>query len=111
MHNVFWKGTPSTKPLREEVIRNLSLSILASDPYENDASIYPDNSFQVVPFRPEIQRYGGPDRFRLSLDFFTLSSVAALEFLFRHVAQVGQSCEAATRPVTSRISWTEEGSI
>jgi len=80
----FLELTPSMKPLGEEVIQRFNQSILASDPHESDDSIYPDNSFHRMPFRPEIQRYGGPDRFRLSLDFFTLSSVAAIEFLFRH---------------------------
>ncbi|MEO6195556.1 MAG: lantibiotic dehydratase C-terminal domain-containing protein [Thermoanaerobaculia bacterium] len=76
--------TPSTKSLEEEVIRKTNEFILGSDPHESDGSIYPDNSFRVMPFRPEIQRYGGRSRFQASLDFFTLSSVAAVEFLFRH---------------------------
>jgi hypothetical protein len=50
---------------------------------EGFLAVYPDNSFRVVPFRPEIERYGGPDLYRASLDLFTLSSVAALELLLQ----------------------------
>jgi len=80
----FLDRTPSTKPLEEEAIRRRNESILAADPHEIDDAVYPDNSFRVMPFRPEIQRYGGLSRFRVSLDFFTLSSVAAVEFLADH---------------------------
>ena len=73
----------STRSLDEEAIRRRNAAFLADDPGEGDAA-YPDNSFRVVPFRPEVERYGGPDLFRASLDFFTLSSVAAIEFLSRH---------------------------
>lgn len=80
----FLELTPSTRPVDEEAIHRTNKSILAFDSNENDDSIYPDNSFQVVPFCPEVERYGGPDRFQISLDFFTLSSVAAVEFLSQY---------------------------
>jgi Lantibiotic biosynthesis dehydratase C-term len=72
---------PSARPLDPETIRRSNQHLLAADPHEIDDAVYPDNSFRVVPFRPEVQRYGGLDRLRASLDFFTLSSAAALEFL------------------------------
>jgi hypothetical protein len=75
---------PSTRSLDEEAIRRSNEHILAADPHETDASVYPDNSFRVMPFRPEIQRYGGSSHFRVSLDLFTLSSVAAVEFLAKY---------------------------
>lgn len=75
---------PSTRSLDEEAIRRSNAYILAADPHEIDNSVYPDNSFRLAVFRPEVDRYGGPDRFRSSLDFFTLSSVAALDFLRQH---------------------------
>ncbi|HEX4961032.1 MAG TPA: lantibiotic dehydratase C-terminal domain-containing protein [Thermoanaerobaculia bacterium] len=80
----FFDLTPSTKSLAEEVIQRSNEYILAGDPHEIDTSIYPDNSLQVVPFRPEVERYGGPGLFRSSLDVFTLSSVAAIELLAKH---------------------------
>ncbi len=80
----FLESTPSTKSLDEEVIRRSNEYILAADPHDIDDSVYPDNSFRLIPFRPEIERYGGPSLFRASLDFFTLSSVAALEFFSKH---------------------------
>ncbi len=76
--------TPSTKSLKQEAIRRINESILAHDPHEVDDSVYPDNSFRIISFRPEIQRYGGTSFFRFSLDFFTLSSVAAVEFLSKY---------------------------
>ncbi len=93
---VFLALTPSTKPLEEEAIRRSNKYIMAADPDEIDDSVYLDNSFWMIPFRPEVQRYGGPSHFRASLDFFTLSSVAAVAFLARHgsiprSAQLAQS--------------------
>lgn len=77
----FLDREPSTQPRDAEAIRQSNRHILAADPHEIDDSVYPDNSFQIIPFRPEIERYGGLSRFRSSLDFFTLSSVAAVELL------------------------------
>lgn len=77
----FLELEPSTRSLDEEAIRRTNEYILASDPHETDDSVYPDNSLQVMPFRPEVERYGGLSLFRMSIDFFTLSSVAAVEFL------------------------------
>lgn len=80
----FLQLEPSAASVDEEVIRRGNEHILASDPHETDDSVFPDNSFHVMPFRPEVQRYGGPSRFRMSLDFFTLSSVAVVELLARY---------------------------
>jgi lantibiotic biosynthesis dehydratase-like protein len=77
----FLERSPSTRPLDEETIRRANEAILASDPHETDGAVYPDNSFRVVPFRPEVERYGGPGLVGFSLDLFTLSSVAVLEIL------------------------------
>lgn len=79
----FLEREPSASSLSEEAIRRSNQAFLANDPGEEDA-VYPDNTLRIVPFHPEVERYGGPDRFRASLDFFTLSSVAAVEFLSRH---------------------------
>lgn len=79
----FLAREPSTRSMEEDAIRRSNTAILKADPHEVDDSVYPDNSYHVVPFRPEIERYGGPGRFRLSLDYFTLSSVAAVDFHFR----------------------------
>lgn len=79
----FLTREPSTRSLEEDSIRRSNTAILKSDPHEVDDAVYPDNSYSVVPFRPEVERYGGLGRFRFSLDYFTLSSVAAIDFLFR----------------------------
>jgi hypothetical protein len=80
----FLEFAPSIRSMDEEAIRRTNESILAGDPNEDDDSVYPDNSFRMTLFHPEIQRYGGPRRFLVSLDFFTLSSVAAIEFLSKY---------------------------
>jgi hypothetical protein len=77
----FLEIAPSTCSVSEEAIRRANRAILAADPNEVDSSVYPDNSFRVAPFCPEIERYGGLDRLRISLNMFSLSSVAALDFL------------------------------
>lgn len=77
----FLEQRPSTNSVDEAVIERVNNSILAGDPNETDDAVYPDNSFRLAPFRPEVARYGGLDHFWASLDFFTLSSVAAVEFL------------------------------
>jgi hypothetical protein len=74
---------PAARSLDEETIRRANAAILETDRHEVDGAVYPNNSFRFVPFRPEVERYGGRRRFRVSLDYFTLSSVAALDFLLR----------------------------
>jgi len=80
----FFARQPSQASLDEAVIRRRNRLILARSPLENDEAVYPDNSLREVPFHPETDRYGGPRLFEHSLDFFVLSSVAALEFLEVH---------------------------
>jgi hypothetical protein len=77
----FFARTPSKSTLGEEALRRTTESILSQDPHETDGTIHPDNSLAAVPFRPEVARYGGPDLLPHSLDFFTISSIAALDFL------------------------------
>jgi Lantibiotic biosynthesis dehydratase C-term len=80
----FLAQQPSTRSLSPEAIQRSNSYILAADPHESDDSVYPDNWFRMAPFQPEVERYGGVERFRSSLDFFTLSSVAAVDFLLQH---------------------------
>lgn len=77
----FLTDRPSTSPLGAEEVRRIHRIVLASDPHEHDDSIYPDNSFLAMPFRPEVERYGGPELLRHSLDFFTASSATVLHLL------------------------------
>lgn len=78
---------PSGRSLPEETIAKANEAILAADPGEGDASIYPDNSLRVLPYRPEVDRYGGPDLLEYSVSFFTVSSVAAVGYLARHAGR------------------------
>lgn len=82
----FLAREPSTRSLDEENIRRGSEATVKKDPHEVDVSVHPDNSFHVMPFRPEVERYGGPGRFERSLDLFTLSSAAVLD----HLAALGE---------------------
>lgn len=85
--DLFLSRTPSTRSLDEELIRSQNRSILEADAHETDVSVYPDNTLLAFPFRPEVDRYGGPDVLALSLDVFTASSIEALHFLENHHAE------------------------
>jgi hypothetical protein len=80
----FLTQLPSTSALDPETLRRGAEALVASDPYETDVAVYPDNSFLAFPFRPETDRYGGPERLADSLDFFAVSSAVALDFIGRH---------------------------
>lgn len=80
----FLARRPSTSKIPRESILRLNQRIMASDPHELDDSVYPDNSFLSFPFRPEVERYGGPELLSDSLDFFALSSATALDLLGRY---------------------------
>src|SRR5215218_8979288 len=64
-----------------EAVQRASGSIPSAASPEVVKDLHPNNSFQWIPFQPEVERYGGPGRIRHSLVFFTLSSVAAIESL------------------------------
>lgn len=80
----FLSEFPSAAAIDEGSLRRANAAILAGDPHETDDSVYPDNTFLATFFRPETQRYGGPELLPASLDFFTLSSALALDILHRH---------------------------
>jgi thiopeptide-type bacteriocin biosynthesis protein len=67
---------PGAEPLVTDRMERFAREFLVGEP-----SSSPDTSFLPRPFHPEVERYGGPDRIDLSLDFFTLSSVAVLDHL------------------------------
>lgn len=77
----YLRDRPSTVLLSEAEILRESEAILRCDANETDGRIRPDNSWSEELFVPEVERYGGPERFAASLDYFTLSSVQALAFL------------------------------
>jgi hypothetical protein len=79
----FLDRNPSRAILDPDLLRRQTQATLRSDPHETDDTVYPDNSLVDAVFRPEVERYGGPHLLHSSLDFFTLSSSAALEFLAR----------------------------
>lgn len=91
----FLASSPSKSTRSREAIEKSTNSMLKSDPYETDGTIHPDNSFMAIPFRPETDRYGGPELLRASLDFFTISSLQALVFLGQH----------ATAPRSRQLPW------
>jgi Lantibiotic biosynthesis dehydratase C-term len=76
----FFARWPSVQPRPAELVRRRTREIMAADPSEADATLYPDNSLRIAPFVPEVNRYGGPDLISASLGFFALSSVRALDF-------------------------------
>jgi hypothetical protein len=82
----FFRDHPSPAAIPEEKIRRLNPAAAAFDPNETDDVVLPDNSLLEVPYQPEIERYGGPEIFPRSLDFFALSSVRALQLLAKRLA-------------------------
>lgn len=56
-------------------------TVYLRDSGENDAGLYPDNTWLEFPPQFEVERYGGPELFPATLDFFTLSSLEALHHL------------------------------
>src|SRR4029077_11347781 len=56
----FFARLPSAHPLPAEAVARRTREILATDPSESDATFHPDNSLRIVPFIPEVDRYGGP---------------------------------------------------
>ncbi|HSJ75614.1 MAG TPA: lantibiotic dehydratase C-terminal domain-containing protein, partial [Gemmatimonadales bacterium] len=85
----FFQASPSRVALADEEIRKINQGILQSDPSEMDDAIYPDNSVWAAPFRPEVDRYGGPRLFLESLAFFTVSSCEVLDFLHQQAGNPG----------------------
>lgn len=83
----FLSRSPSTARLDPEALQRQTQAMLVGDPHETDATVYPDNTLVAAAFRPEVQRYGGPDLLPVSLDFFTVSSAAAIDFLVRSGAE------------------------
>lgn len=76
----FFARWPSPQPKPPELVLRWTRETLAADPSETDTTLYPDNSLRILPFVPEVDRYGGPELFGASLSFFALSSVRALGF-------------------------------
>ena len=91
----FLAQSPSKSNLTREALEKSTKAMLASDLHETDGNVYPDNSLLEFPFRPETNRYGGPDLLQASLDFFTVSSLEALAFLNRH----------ASAPKSRQLPW------
>jgi len=74
-------AAPSLRSLDREEIGRTTRMLIASDPNEHDANIYPDNSILQLPFAPEINRYGGAELMSCSLDLFSFTSVEALTLI------------------------------
>lgn len=79
----FFAAFPSSDPWPPERIRRSNQAILCNDPAESDDRVHPDQTVRFEPFRPEVERYGGPRALPWSLDLFVLSSLACLEGLQR----------------------------
>ena len=75
-----WRSESKLTPERIERIRQESRAILDSVAEESEL-YYEDNSLLPFPFKPEVDRYGGPELLEPSLDFFAVSSAQALEVI------------------------------
>jgi thiopeptide-type bacteriocin biosynthesis protein len=70
-----WRSVSTLDPER---IRQESRAILDAVQEESEL-YYEDNSLLPFAFKPEVERYGGPELLEASLDFFAVSSAQALE--------------------------------
>jgi hypothetical protein len=82
----FFRNWPSSSRLNEHAIREHNRRLAASDPGGHDeiSTVYPDNSIVKLPFRPEVERYGGVSLSGFSLAFFAVSSACVLRCLALH---------------------------
>lgn len=80
-------AAPSLQPLNREEIARTTRMLIATDPNEHDANIYPDNSILQFPFAPEVNRYGGAELLSCSLDLFCFTSVEALTLIHERSSQ------------------------
>ena len=82
----FFRRWPSSSHLDQEAIREHNRRLAASDPGARDEidAVYPDNSIVRLPFRPEVERYGGAPLISFSLAFFAVSSACVLRCLSLH---------------------------
>lgn len=104
---------PSTESRDEETIRRINRTILANDPHEDEDAVYPDNYLLAAPFRPEVERYGGPALLPHSLDYFAVSSVKALRYCAEYGAekrarQLSAACRILARQLWSFAASEEE---
>ncbi|HKY26941.1 MAG TPA: lantibiotic dehydratase C-terminal domain-containing protein [Pyrinomonadaceae bacterium] len=83
----FLKHYPSLNTKNETQIRRANKVILEHDSHEDGDEVYPNNSLLEAPFVPETERYGGARLLPHSLDFFVVSTVAALLSLKQNSAR------------------------
>jgi hypothetical protein len=84
--NKFFKHSPSERHAEDHEIRRQNRQFSANP---SDANlVYPNDSVVKVPFDPEIERYGGPDLVKDSLEFFCVSSACVLQLISRHEEEV-----------------------
>ncbi len=93
----FLRDHPSPEEIPEEQIRRRNPIAAAFDPHEAADIVLPDNTLVEVPYRPEIERYGGKDLFPRSLDFFAWSSVRSLQMLASRPGAKGEWLAAVLR--------------
>jgi hypothetical protein len=97
---------PSNESRDEETIRRINRTILANDPHEHEDLIYPDNHLIAAPFRPEIERYGGPALLPHSLDYFAVSSVKALRYCARQDEETRARQLSSALRILARQLWS-----
>ena len=97
----FLDAIPSLHHVDREKIEQVNNMLLATDESENDANIYGDNTIHEFPFKPEVQRYGGPEILPYSLDLFTFTTAESLGMI-HDVASLPRA-EIVTRSIRALI--------
>ena len=101
------QNVPSSGRISEQQIRSANAILVATDLYECDLNVYPDNVVRECEFTPEVARYGGSERFHAALEMFNYTSLeaccaicrprrtlmASLRQLFRLSVVLAQDCD------------------
>lgn len=94
---------PSPTPLPDDTVRRHNQGVVASDGGVD--AVIPDNTLVAAPVEFEVERYGGARLFGHSLDFFSLSSLYALEALPRNGEAPQAVRLAAASRAMIRLAW------
>lgn len=103
----FFRRRPSTSPSTIEEIRRENATIIVGDPFttEDDNLGFADNSVAEFPVEFEIARYGGPALYEHALDFFTLSTLDALDVVETWLDRPGGRRMASVARQVLRQAW------
>lgn len=82
----FFQTHPSLQSAPREKILRINRTLGPLDPCDDIDAIYDDNTWLQAPMRIDVERYGGTQNIKASLDLFTISTVRAMQVLHQSEA-------------------------